>query len=140
MALKTFPKGGPKGGAISVVIDGVIPLLKQLKAMDVGVQREVQALMERELASWTLSARMLAPVKTHALELSGRLTAPTGTGIVKYQIIFGGVTRKGKFVHYAAWRHEDSTRPQFLRKVVDARAPQLEKKIARAMFKVMKSV
>lgn len=128
-----------KKGAITMKIDGVIPLLRQLKTMDVKVQRQVQETLTRELASWVLDAQSLTPVVTGALQASGRLLNPTGVGIVKYQIIFGGVSRKGKFVNYAALRHEVSSRPKFLEKVVIARAPGLEQIIAKDMMKAIRS-
>ncbi len=129
-----------KRGAISIKIDGVVKALKQLKDMEKAVQKQVRETLQRELSSWIIDAQIITPVDTSALQKSGRLLKPRGKSIVKYELIFGGVSRLGKFVDYALEVHENhATMSKFLQKVVDARAPQLEKLLAKDLDRAAKS-
>ena len=129
-----------KRGAISIKIDGVVKALKQLKDMEKAVQKQVRATLQRELSSWIIDAQIITPVDTSALQKSGRLLKPRGKSIVKYELIFGGVSRLGKFVDYALEVNENhATMSKFLQKVVDARAPQLEKLLAKDLDRAAKS-
>jgi hypothetical protein len=115
------------GQPIRFKLVGVAKMLGDLKSMDVAIQKQVRATLARSLESWVTDAQALTPVATGALQASGRVLKPRGKSLVKFEIIFGSVVRKGKFVDYAEEIHENHpTQSKFLEKVVDARTPQLE--------------
>jgi len=115
------------GGVVTFKLEGILPTLKQLKTMDENVQKQVRATLQTQLESWVIDAKAFTPVDTGALQESGRVLKPRGTSLIKFQIVFGGVTRKGKFVDYALEVHENHpTGSNFLGKVVEARSAQLE--------------
>ena len=119
-------------GVVTFKLEGILPTLTQLKNIDENVQKQVRATLQSQLESWVVDAKMLTPVDTGALQESGRVLKPRGTSLVRFQIIFGGVTRKGKFVDYALEVHENHpTGSNFLGKVVEARSPQLEDLLAK---------
>ncbi len=128
------------GKPLSIKIEGIIPMLNQLKNMEKSVIKTVRATLQSELESWIADAKLLTPVDTGALQASGRVLKPRGTRVFKYTLIFGGVIRKGKFVDYAEHIHETHAMGGFLQKVVDARSPSLEARIAKEMSAAINSV
>ena len=118
------------GGAVTFRLTGINETLRELKNIDEVVQKQLRATLQRNLESWVVDAQALTPVDTGALQLSGRLIKPGGKSF-DFEIWFGNVVRKGKFVNYAEEIHENHpTGSKFLEKVVDARSPQLEDEIA----------
>lgn len=105
------------------------------KALDkIGreVVSQVNKTIAEEVEQLLIEAKELAPVETGRLRDSGRLVKRKGPSGVMYEIVFGGVTRKGKFVDYAVAVHElHRTKSQYLQKAVAKRVPGLPDKIAK---------
>ena len=128
------------GKPVTFKLIGVEKTIRQLERIDEGVKKQVRLTLKIQLESWVLDAQMLTPVDTGALQASGRVLKPRGSGsAVFFQIIFGGVTRKGQFVDYADEIHTNHpTGAGFLKKVVDARSSQLESILASDLDKAIK--
>ena len=125
------------GNAVRFRLEGVTQMLNDLQKMETKVKEQVRATLLRELRSWLEDAKMLTPVDTGALQLSGRLNVGSADER-NFSIVFGMVTRKGKFVDYAEHVHETHpTGAKFLERVVDARSPGLEDLLARDLEGVL---
>lgn len=82
----------------------------------------------------------ITPMDTGALRASGRVFKPRFNKrqkLVKFDVVFGGVVRKGKLVNYAAEVHENPKgvvfkkgEEKFLEKTWDRMAPGIERRIA----------
>ena len=105
---------------------------KEIDKMGKDVIKQTNDALRQELEQMLVTAMELAPVESGRLRDSGRIEKRKGPSGVKFQLIFGGVTRKGKFVDYAAHVHElHRTNSQYLRKAVAKREPGLADRIAK---------
>lgn len=125
------------GNAVRFKLEGVTQALNDLGELEQKAKAQLRTTLIRELRIWLQDAKMLTPVDTGALQLSGRLNV--GSQDEKnFAIVFGMVTRKGKFVDYAEHIHETHpTGSKFLERVVDARVDGLESIIARDLSEAL---
>ena len=127
-------------GALTVKITGIKETIKQLETINKNALAAARMTMQTHLESWLIDAKMLVPVDTGALKESGRvLKGRSSKTATNFQIWFGGVSRKGKFVDYAIEIHDNHpTGSGFLQRVVDARTPQLEDALKKALEDALK--
>jgi hypothetical protein len=107
-----------------------------------GVLEELKIATEEELNHMLNDAKAMTPVDTGRLQESGRVLAPrtskTATA-VSFQVMFGEITVRGRFVDYALIVHEThQSKPKFLERAEAMHMPDMADRIEKKVLSRVK--
>ena len=129
--------GGQKAHAVSV--KGMARFQNRMELFGKVFREKVKNALVAEFKEILKNAVAITPKDTGALRLSGRVLTPSGGGrtVVNVDIVFGGVSRLGKFVDYAEAVHDNpkgfsfkNGEEKFLEKTWARMRPGIEDRIA----------
>lgn len=125
-------------GSVSFKWTGLAETLHTMGKWHDDVLEELKVATEEELDALLITALSLTPTDTWRLHESGRVIKPRATKTavkMNYQVVFGGITVRGRFVDYALIVHEThKSKSKFLERAEQQHTPGMEDRIERKVL------